>query len=116
LGTQVLRQTFVPGYLLNKVTITGTRNILQNHLQGLSKNCIRNTRTSKNYRRSPRIGGTTAARSPGTRRRLGNNSPKTREKDIEKNSIPIVYGKYNYPCVTGHSLYTRKRSPDEHTI
>jgi hypothetical protein len=95
---------------------TGTRNILQNHLQGLSKDYIRSTRVSKSYRRSPRIGGTTTTRSPRTGRYLGNNSPRIREKDIKKNNIPTVYGKYNCPYATGHSPYTRRRSPNKHTI
>jgi hypothetical protein len=116
LGTQVLRQTSVLGYLSNKVITTGTRNILQNHLQELSKNYIRSTRTSKNYRRSPRTRGIIIARSPRTRGRLGNNSPRIWGKDIEKKNIPPVYGKYNYPCATRYSPYTRERSPNKYII
>jgi hypothetical protein len=59
---------------------------------------------------------TIIARSPGTRKYLGNNSPKTWEKDVEKNNIPTIYVKYNYPCVIRYSPYTRRRSPDKHTI
>jgi hypothetical protein len=116
LGTQILGQTFVPSYLSNKATITRTRNILQNHLQELSKNYIRSTRTSKNYRKNPRTRGIIVTRSPKTRRHLGNNSLKTRKKGIEKKNIPIVYSKYNCSCVIGYSLYTRKRSPNKYII
>jgi hypothetical protein len=116
LGTQALRQTSVLGYLSSKVITTRTRNILQNYLQGLSKNCIRSTRASKGYRRSPRTRATIATRSPGTGRRLGNNSLRIWKKDIEKNNIPTVHGKYNCPYVTGYSPYTGRYSPNKHTI
>jgi hypothetical protein len=96
--------------------ITRTRNILQNYLQGFSKNCIRSIRISKSYRKNPRTRGTIVTRSPRTRRYLGSNSPRIREKNIKKNNIPIVYGKYNCSCITGYSFYTRKRSPNKHII
>jgi hypothetical protein len=35
---------------------------------------------------------------------------------MEKNGIPTVYVKYNYPCAIEYSPYTRKRSLDKHTI
>jgi hypothetical protein len=95
---------------------TRTGNILQNHLQGFSENRIQGTRTSKGYRKSPRTGGAIAARSPGARRRLGNNSLRIQEKNIEKNGIPTVHSKYNCPCATGHSPHTRRYSPNKHAL
>jgi hypothetical protein len=79
-------------------------------------NYIRNIRTSKNYRRNPGIKSTIVTRSPGTRRRLGNNSLRIWEKGIEKNSISTVYSKYNYPCAIGYNPYIRRRFPNKHTI
>jgi hypothetical protein len=35
---------------------------------------------------------------------------------MEKNSISIIHGKYNYSYVIRHSPYTRKYSPNKHTI
>jgi hypothetical protein len=67
-------------------------------------------------REHARRGNTKFLRSPRTRRRLGNSSPRTREKGVEKNNIPTVHVKYNYPYATGYSPYTRRRSPDKHTI
>jgi hypothetical protein len=116
LGTQVQKQTFVPGYLSDKATTTGARNILYNRLQKLGKNCIRNTRTSKSYRKYPRTGGTKPIRFLGTRRYLGNNNSRTQKKNIKKNNIFIIYSKHNYPCVTRYSPYTRRHSPNKHTI
>jgi hypothetical protein len=116
LGTQVQGQTSVPGYLSNKVTTTGAGNIIQNYLQKLSKDYIRSTRTSKGYRKYPGPRGAIVTRPPRTRRHLGNNSPKTRKKDIKKNNILIIHGKHNCPCVIGYNPYTRRHPPNKHTI
>jgi hypothetical protein len=37
-------------------------------------------------------------------------------KGVEKNNISIVYGEYNYSCVTRYSPYTRRYSPNKYTI
>jgi hypothetical protein len=116
LGTKILGQTSVPGYLSSTVITTGTRNILQSYLLGFSKNYIRNIRTSKSYRKNPRTRGTIVTRSTGTRRYLGNNSPKIRKKDIKKNNIPTIHSKYNYPYIIGYSSYTRRYPPNKHII
>jgi hypothetical protein len=47
---------------------------------------------------------------------LGNNSLRIWEKSVEKNNIPTIHGKYNCPCVTGYSPYTKRYSPNNHII